>query len=37
MNPGRGKTFSLLQDMQTASGAHPAYSMGITRAKAGGA
>lgn len=32
MNPGKGKTFSLLQDMQTGSGAHPAsYSMGITR------
>jgi len=32
MNPGRGKTFSLLQDMQTGSGAHPAsYSMGTTR------
>jgi len=32
MNPGRGKTFTLLQDIQTASGAHPAsYLMGITR------
>jgi len=38
MKPGRGKTFSLLQDMQSGSGAHPAsYLMGITRAKAGGA
>jgi len=32
MNPGRGKTFSLLQDMQTGSGAHPAsYSMGTKK------
>ena len=31
-NPGRGKTFSLLHDMQTGSEAHPAsYSVGITR------